>query len=246
MEDSELGQNNLWTAFYWKDYLADTRGLRPVEHGIYMLLMANYYATGKPLPDDLERLAISCSIRTPSEKQHLKEVLHNFFTHDGTTYRHKRIDEELAKRLEISKKRSDAVSTRYTNEPTNVDSNVEQKHTHTHTHTQKNNTLNFGAEKRAVADPVKPVVLPAWLPLESWNAFLEMRQRIRRPLTRYAQALVIKKLDKLRTQGQDVSAVLDQSVESGWLGVFEVGSGFRQPKKQVPTFDALKAFREQK
>ena len=67
---------------------------------------------------------------------------------------------------------------------------------------------------------VAPGTVPDWMPAESWKEFCEMRQRIRAPLTPYAERLIITKLTKLREGGDDPAAVLDQSVERSWRSVF--------------------------
>jgi uncharacterized protein YdaU (DUF1376 family) len=42
---------------YWADYDADTSHLSAMQHGIYLLLIKNYWQRGGPLPDDETRLA---------------------------------------------------------------------------------------------------------------------------------------------------------------------------------------------
>jgi hypothetical protein len=70
-----------------------------------------------------------------------------------------------------------------------------------------------------IREPVTPV--PGWMPIASWEAFIEMRKKIpRAPLTARARQMVIKELDKLRLAGNDPAAVLDQSTMNGWRGVF--------------------------
>jgi uncharacterized protein YdaU (DUF1376 family) len=128
-----VGQNNLWSAFYWKDYLADTGGLNLEEHGVYLLLMANYYATERPLPAEIKVLQRIAKAFDVSEIAALRSVLRQFFTRDGDVFRHKRIDLELTKRHEISEKRTKAAYKSHANAP----ALAEQEHTHTHTHTQE-------------------------------------------------------------------------------------------------------------
>jgi len=65
-------------------------------------------------------------------------------------------------------------------------------------------------------------VLPDWIPPENWQGFVEMRQRMKAPLTSRAVTIVVKKLDRLRAQGNDLAQVLDQSVMNGWKGIFPV------------------------
>ena len=49
-----------------------------------------------------------------------------------------------------------------------------------------------------------------------------MRKRIKKPPTNYAKKLLVAKLDKFRSVGQDVKQVLEKSITSGWQDVFEI------------------------
>lgn len=54
--------------------------------------------------------------------------------------------------------------------------------------------------------------------------FRVMRERMRRPLTRRALVLTCDKLDRLAGDNERMkAAILDQSVQRGWQGVFELG-----------------------
>jgi len=66
---------------------------------------------------------------------------------------------------------------------------------------------------------------PDWLPMEDWNAFLEMRQSIKSKPTPKAMKMLITKLDKLRNEGHDVSEVLQNSIMNNYKGLFEVNHG---------------------
>jgi hypothetical protein len=63
-------------------------------------------------------------------------------------------------------------------------------------------------------------ILPDWLPKEQWADFLEMRVKIRKPLTEKAKLLAINKLKELAETGNDPGDVLNQSTLSAWLGLF--------------------------
>lgn len=55
----------------------------------------------------------------------------------------------------------------------------------------------------------------------AWAGFEEMRRKMKKPLTQRAGDLIAKKVQKL-AEGDEATqaAILDQSVERGWLGVF--------------------------
>lgn len=67
--------------------------------------------------------------------------------------------------------------------------------------------------------------LPDWIPQEAWRAYVEMRNRIKAPLTQKAKQLTWKKLERLRDEGNPVDQVLEQSIERSYRGVFEVKRG---------------------
>jgi hypothetical protein len=53
-----------------------------------------------------------------------------------------------------------------------------------------------------------------------------MRKKKRAPLTEYAETLILCKLEKWRIENQaDVIAILNESIERGWSGVFLNGHG---------------------
>ena len=71
----------------------------------------------------------------------------------------------------------------------------------------------------------KSVDLPDWLPKEAWDSFVEMRRKIRAPLTEHAKCLAIQTLSKLANAGEDPEEVLNQSTEKAWRGLFSVNHG---------------------
>lgn len=81
---------------YVGDYLADTAGLSAEEHGAYLLLIMNYWTSGKPLPDDnarLSRIAACGDDRWPL----VRTVVARFFKIGRGLWKHKRIDAEIAR-----------------------------------------------------------------------------------------------------------------------------------------------------
>jgi uncharacterized protein YdaU (DUF1376 family) len=92
-----------WMPFYPCDYLADTGHLSTLEHGAYLLLIMHYWQKGS-LPDDEKEFATIC--RLPPYRWHrMRDKISRLF-HDG--WKHKRIEEELAKAQALREKRSDA------------------------------------------------------------------------------------------------------------------------------------------
>lgn len=76
------------------------------------------------------------------------------------------------------------------------------------------------AKARKAAKATEASVLPDWLPLEAWEAFLAMRKQIKKPATEYAQKLLIKKLAAFHANDMDVGTILNQSIVSGWQDLY--------------------------
>ncbi len=78
---------------YIADYLADTMHLSAEEHGAYLLLMFNYWQTGKPIPKNrLAKIARLTNERWVDVEPSLRE----FFCDNGDEWMHLRIEEDLA------------------------------------------------------------------------------------------------------------------------------------------------------
>jgi len=77
------------------DYLKDTMHLTAQEHGAYLLAIMNYWTSG-PLPDDDRKLAAICRVER-ADWPGVRETLSAFFQIADGVWRHKRVDEELAR-----------------------------------------------------------------------------------------------------------------------------------------------------
>ncbi len=90
---------------YVADYLADTMHLQAEEHGAYLMLIFNYWQTGKPIPKNrLQSISRVSNDRWSFVEASLKE----FFNDTGTHWQHSRIDADLAMVDEAQQQRSAA------------------------------------------------------------------------------------------------------------------------------------------
>jgi hypothetical protein len=64
--------------------------------------------------------------------------------------------------------------------------------------------------------------LPEWIPEEAWKGWLELRLKKHVPNTDRAMRLAVVKLETLKTAGEDLAAVIDQSTVSGWTKFYTV------------------------
>lgn len=91
----------------------------------------------------------------------------------------------------------------------------------------QSDSLETETETKKETKGATAIVLPDWMPLETWQAFLAMRKKMKRVPTDHAVDLLIKKLDRFRANGQNIQAVLEKSITSNWQDVFEINE--RQP-----------------
>lgn len=94
-----------WMPFYVGDYIADTGHLSTVQHGAYVLLILHYWIKGS-LPDNDQQLAKITRMRIEDWRRH-RTVLEAFFL---PGWKHKRIEAELRRRVDIGAKRAAAGS----------------------------------------------------------------------------------------------------------------------------------------
>jgi hypothetical protein len=63
-------------------------------------------------------------------------------------------------------------------------------------------------------------IIPDFLDKELWNDFLEMRKKKKIPYTERAIKLLIRKLTEFHNNGLDANKSLEESIMSGWSGIF--------------------------
>ena len=66
------------------------------------------------------------------------------------------------------------------------------------------------------------ITLPLWLEPGIWGEYVTHRVELNKPLTKTSASRVIGKLGKLKQEGNDPAAVIEQTLENGWLGLFEI------------------------
>lgn len=222
---------------YVADYLADTAHLTTEEHGAYLLLLFSYWQTGKPLRSD--RLA-SVSRLSNERWTDVEQTLREFFHVSKGVWTHFRVEADLEKVESKSKKNSSAgkasakakaLAKQALEEvdSTNVGTNVEQtyqrnvNHTDTDTDTEQKQGQKHSSKKPAKPKTPKPAFqLPEWINAQAWASFVEMRVKIKKPMTNNAMGLAVKALEKLESQGHRAEDVLNQSTFNSWQGLFAI------------------------
>lgn len=107
---------------YIADYRVDTAHLCAAQHGAYLLLIMHYWANGK-LPHESDHAMARIACMSPAEWRKHRTVISAFFTED---WKHKRVEEELAKAADISCKRRAAANEKHSKSTSTCHANAEQ------------------------------------------------------------------------------------------------------------------------
>jgi uncharacterized protein YdaU (DUF1376 family) len=227
---------------YFGDYGRKTSHLSLTEHGAYRQLLDHYYATMTALPADLPSLRRICGAMTEEETEAVSKVVSAFFPLGPDGLRHnKRCDEEIShwkaqaefNRM-VGKLGGRPRKTQPVTEP--VSEPVTEPLTEPKPERQPNRNpkLEVRSQKLEVKEQSKVAALPDWIPEDPWKAWLEVRSKNKAPNTPRALTLAIRELERLRADGQDPVAVLEQSTLRGWRGLFPIaGSGSRPEPVRV-------------
>ena len=229
---------------YIADYLADTMHLSAEEHGAYLLLMFNYWQTGKPIPKNrLAKIARLTNERWADVEPSLQE----FFCDNGEEWVHLRIEEDLASVREKLTKKSAAgkasVQARRSRKEADVQTKQERNLTGVQTdvevvfeHDVNTKATNKDTDKDLKTDPplnpprgnrgVKKfdpldIALPNWISVSLWREWVEFRQALRKPIrTEQGANGAIRELEKFRQQGFSPEQVIRHSIANEYQGSF--------------------------
>ena len=229
---------------YIADYLADTMHLSAEEHGAYLLLMFNYWQTGKPIPKNrLAKIARLTNERWADVEPSLQE----FFCDNGEEWVHLRIAEDLASVREKLTKKSAAgkasVQARRSRKEADVQTKQERNLTGVQTdvevvfeHDVNTKATNKDTDKDLKTDPplnpprgnrgVKKfdpldIALPNWISVSLWREWVEFRQALRKPIRPEQGANgAIRELEKFRQQGFSPEQVIRHSIANEYQGLF--------------------------
>ncbi|HDS3302564.1 TPA: DUF1376 domain-containing protein [Escherichia coli] len=229
---------------YIADYLADTMHLSAEEHGAYLLLMFNYWQTGKPIPKNrLAKIARLTNERWADVEPSLQE----FFCDNGEEWVHLRIEEDLASVREKLTKKSAAgkasVQARRSRKEADVQTKQERNLTGVQTdvevvfeHDVNTKATNKDTDKDLKTDPplnpprgnrgVKKfdpldIALPNWISVSLWREWVEFHQALRKPIrTEQGANGAIRELEKFRQQGFSPEQVIRHSIANEYQGLF--------------------------
>ena len=209
------------------DYHKKAGRLSMLEHGAYTLLIDSCYDRERfPTMDE----AIDwCWARTDEEIAAVRFVLGKFFELVEGRYVQARIQEEIdayhakaLKNKEIAEEREAKRRTArekpcteraqgVNDSPPNQEPITNNQETKEHPPTPRKRGSGFDAAA---------IELPDWLDREDWQGWVADRKARKKPVTQEAAKLQLKQLADLREEGHQPSAVIANSIERGYQGLF--------------------------
>ena len=191
------------------DYASHTRHLSPIEDIAYRRLLDLYYLHERPLNSGLTSVARQINLR--EYESEIKSVLEEFFTLTDDGWINVRADKEIAHyrgKIEQASRAGRASAERRSNARS---TDVQPTNNH------KPITNNQIKER----NPIVPAELPDWLNKTDWNDFVEMRKKLKKPMTDRAVKLMLSKLETMKNKGINTSEVLQKSILANWSDVYE-------------------------
>lgn len=224
------------------DYARDAGHLSMLEDGAYRRLIDAYYSRERALPVDVRECCKLAKATSKPERDAVAYVLREFFDLQDDGYHQKRCDKEIARFKDKSEKARASINKRWENVRNENERNTDVSANDIRTNNEGNTprarpqspvTSKEQDQEKKAKPPAAPAALPEppdWVPADAWTGFVDMRRKERHPLTARAAKLVLGELTRLKADGHDPGAVLDQSTRNGWRDVFALR---KQPQLAV-------------
>ena len=212
---------DIWMPLYIGDYLADTARLTTEQHGAYLLLIMDYWRSGK-LPDDDRVLAQICKMSLDAWSNARASIQHYFSIEDGF-WVHARIEAEKVsaetnkgKKTEQARKAAEA---RWSKDKNNAPSNA---------------VSNAGAMLEQCPSPSPSPsknkttnTPPDGVSQSVWDDFVRQRKAKKASITETAIQGIEREAKKANMTLNDA---LQEICARGWTGFKAEWVGEKQPK----------------
>jgi uncharacterized protein YdaU (DUF1376 family) len=214
---------------YAQDFDMDTASWSVTAVGIHLRLL-NYSWINGPLPTDTESLARIVRFDHGNFKKVWCPLIISKWTKTEHGLINSRMESERQKRKQFVDNQRERANKRWDRKdatafPTNKSEGIPSRcfssspslSSSYSTTNQKIKEKEVKEKEKASADEPSSLILPKDIKPDIWKGFVEMRKKIKAPLTQKGSELILIELDKI---GQDKNDVLNQSIRNSWRGVF--------------------------
>jgi uncharacterized protein YdaU (DUF1376 family) len=218
-------KTDIWMPLYIGDYLADTSRLTTEQHGAYLLLLMDYWRSGR-LPND-DKVLAQISKLTDDAWSNARAMLVQFFSIEDGFWIHKRVEQEMTEAKVNKQKNHDravkAAKVRWDNATSNAMSN-----------TPSNAKVMLEECPSPLPSKKNNIHMPEGVTQSVWDDYLKIRKAAKKPITETALKGLVREANKA---GKTLNEALVICCEKSWLG-FEA-SWLKGDVKQVSTFDEM-------
>lgn len=217
-------QRHSYVQFYPSDWMGGVAFMPPMAEWLYLQICLYNWDKREPLPPAQARLRLS---RSPTWNEDLEALIDAgkvIKTHSGSLFV-ERAMVEAERAYELWEKKSRGGRRSQASQSQGESETGDKSDGNTHSKSAASNESESESEILPNGNtPLPPTGdLIFAIPGDVMKAFREHRRKLKAPLTQRAEELLIKKLEAIhRDRGHDPTAVLEQSIERGWKGVFEL------------------------
>jgi len=204
-------KTDIWMPLYIGDYLSDTARLTTEQHGAYLLLLMDYWKSGK-LPDN-DLILAQISKLSPDAWSNAKAMLMQFFTIENGYWIHQRVEKELTKSVENKTKYHNravkGAKARWDNALSNASSNTNAMLEQCSSPSPSPSSLPTTTTSR------KTISTPDGVSDSVFKDYIQLRNKLKAPVTETA----IKGLEKeAQKANMSLEAVMVICCQNGWRG----------------------------
>ena len=193
---------------YIGDYLADTARLTTEQHGAYLLLLMDYWRSGR-LPDNDQVLA-QISKLSPDAWGNAKAMLKQFFSISDGYWIHARVEKELNLAMQNKAKMHDralkGAQARWDKQENDATSNAQA---------MLKQCPSPSPSPLPSTTTNKNIAPPEGVDVSLWNDYLKVRKAAKKPLTDTALKGLIREAEKAKIT---LSDALQTCCERSWVG----------------------------
>jgi uncharacterized protein YdaU (DUF1376 family) len=204
-----MQKTDIWMPLYIGDYLADTSRLTTEQHGAYLLLLMDYWRSGR-LPDNDQVLAQITKLSSDAWSN-ARAMLEQFFSIEDGYWIHKRVEQELSQAVDNKTKNHqravDAANARWKKQQNDATSNA---NSNAQAMLKQCPSPSPSPSKLLIKD-----ITPDGVSESVFNDYLKIRKAQKKPWTATAQKLMESEAKKAGISLQDA---MELCCARGWIG----------------------------